>query len=78
MVPFDKSTTALSHYHAVGVAVTDEVVLQDGVSSPADVYAPPLVLSDDVLWKFEQCFYSEWHGKVGKTLRHGCETLTHL
>lgn len=51
MVPFDKSTTSFSYYNPVRVAVTDEVALQDGVSSSADVYAPPLVLSDDVIWK---------------------------
>lgn len=52
MVSFDESTTPFSHYNTVRVAVADEIVLQDGVPSSADVHAPPLVLSDYVIWKF--------------------------
>lgn len=52
VVSFDESTTPFSHYNTVGVAIADEVVLQDGVPASADVDAPPLVLPDYVIWKF--------------------------
>lgn len=65
MVPFDEPAASFSHDDAVRVAVADEVVLQDGVASPADVDAPPLVLSDHVIWKTEPCCYSERSGGGG-------------
>lgn len=68
VVPFDEPAASFSHDNAVRVSVADEVVLQDGVASSADVDAPPLVLSDHVIWKTEPCCYSERSGG-GRPLR---------
>lgn len=50
MVSLDKSAASLSHHNTVWVAITDEVVPQDGVTSSADVHTPPLVLFDHIIW----------------------------
>lgn len=49
VVPLDESAASLSHHHAVRVAVADEVVSQNGVTSSADVHTTPLVLFDDII-----------------------------
>lgn len=50
VVPLDEAAASLSHHHAVRVAMADEVVSQNGVTSSTDVDATPLVLFDYIIW----------------------------
>lgn len=52
VIALDETPSPLPHHHSVGVAMTDEVIAQDWITSSTDVRTTPLILPYHVpCWK---------------------------
>lgn len=54
VVALNEAPPSLSHHHSIRVAVTDEVIAEDWITSSTDISTTPLVLPYNILYQIRE------------------------